>query len=190
MVGHLGIQGDFWTCGKGISSGIPGAVYGMTEDVAKKLYHDQHEVGFFTGAGLGFLGNALCGNTMSIHALRVTLEQVLTDEVFSDINRNASEIKSEMERVNKKYDAPFRIEVMGNRICYHFIPEQAFDPLHGLIQVGFGGLFELSHSYAWNHNMLIMPYFNMIMVTPQHTKEDTQAWITVWDDIVRIAMGK
>jgi len=190
MVGHLNIQGDFWTCGKCISSGIPGAVYGMTEEIAHKLYHDQHEVGFFTGAGLGFLGNALCGNTMSIHALRITLEQVLTDEVFADINRNASEIKSAMEQVNTKYNAPFRIETMGNRICYHFIPEQAFDPLHGLIQVGFGGLFELSHSYAWNHNMLIMPYFNMIMITPQHTKKDTQAWITVWEDIVRIAMGK
>ena len=30
MAGHLGIQGDLWTCGKCISSGIPGAVYGMT----------------------------------------------------------------------------------------------------------------------------------------------------------------
>jgi len=28
------------------------------------------------------------------------------------------------------------------------------------------------------------------MITPQHTKKDTQAWIAVWDDIVRIAMGQ
>ncbi len=189
MVGHLGIKGDFWTCGKCISSGIPGAVYGMTEAVAKKLYHDQHEVGFFTGAGLGFLGNALCGNTMSIHALRVTLEEVLTKEVFAHIGKNMTVMASEMERVNKKYDAPFRIETMGNRICYHFIPDQCFDPLAGLIQVGFGGLFELSHAYAWNHGMLIMPYFNMMMITPQHTLEDTRKWVAVYDDIVRIAMG-
>ena len=101
-----------------------------------------------------------------------------------------AEIKSEMERVNRKYDAPFRIETMGNRICYHFIPDKCYDPLAGLIQVGFGGLFELSHAYAWNHGMLIMPYFNMLMITPQHSKQDTQKWITVWDDIVRIAMGK
>jgi len=190
MVGHLGIKGDFWTCGKCISSGIPGAVYGMTEEIGKKLYHDQHEVGFFTGAGLGFLGTALCGNTMSIHALRVTLEEVLTDEVFDQINQNVSDIVKQMEQVNKKYNAPFRIETMGNRICYHFIPDQCFDPLAGLIQVGFGGLFELSHAYAWNHGMLIMPYFNMIMITPQHSADDTKNWITVWDDIVRIAMGK
>lgn len=190
MVDHLGLQGDFWTCGKCISSGIPGAVYGMTEEIAKKLYHDQHEVGFFTGAGLGFLGNSLCGNTMSVHALRVTLEEVLTEEVFARIDKNVAEIKSEMERVNRKYAAPFRIEIMGNRICYHFIPDKCYDPLAGLIQVGFGGLFELSHAYAWNHGMLIMPYFNMLMITPQHSQEDTQKWIAVWDDIVRIAMGK
>ena len=190
MAGHLGIQGDFWTCGKCISSGIPGAVYGMTEEIAQKLYHDQHEVGFFTGAGLGFLGTSLCGNTMSIHALRVTLEEVLTDEVFAGIGRDVTDIVTQMEQVNKKYDAPFRIETMGNRICYHFIPDKCYDPLAGLIQVGFGGLFELSHAYAWNHGMLIMPYFNMIMITPQHSAEDTKNWIAVWDDIVRIAMGK
>ena len=189
MVDHLGVQGDFWTCGKCISSGIPGAVYGMTEEIAKKVHKDQSEIGFLTGAGLGFLGNALSGNTMSILALRITLEEVLTDEVFATINANVTYMAKEMERVIEKYRAPYRIETMGNRLCYHFIPDKCYDPLVGLVQVGFGGLFEFSHAYAWNHGMLIMPYFNMLLIAPDHTKADTDNWVTVWDDIVRITMG-
>ena len=55
MVGELGIKGDydFWTCGKCISSGFPGAVFGMSAEIAAKMHHDQHEIGFLTGAGLG-----------------------------------------------------------------------------------------------------------------------------------------
>ena len=191
MVGHLGIKGtgDFWTCGKCISSGIPGAVFGMSEDVAKKLREDQHAEGFFVGAGLGFLGNALCGNTMSSLALRVTLEEVLTEDVFAGININATYIADGMNKSIKQYNAPFRIEVMGNRLCYHFIPDEVSEPLAGAVSIGFGGLFEYSHAYAWNHGILIMPYFNMLLIAPGHTQADSDKWLTAWDHIVKTVTG-
>lgn len=189
MCGYLAIKGDFWTCGKAISSGVPGAVYGMTEVIADKLYKDQHEVGFFTGAGLGMLGNALSGNTISTLALKVTLEEVFTDEVFNKIYANAEYVKAKMEAINEKYNAPFRIETMGNRLCYHFIPEQAFEPLAGLVQVGFGGFFEFTHAYLWNHGFLIMPYFNMLIFGPNQSQEDSDKLIQAWDDMVKIIMA-
>ncbi len=37
--------------------------------------------------------------------------------------------------------------------------------------------------------MLIMPYFNMQIVAPDHSEEDTDKFLQVWDDIVRIVMG-
>ena len=54
MVGEMGIKGnyDFWTCGKCISSGFPGAVFGMSEEIGQKMAHDQQVVGFLAGAGL------------------------------------------------------------------------------------------------------------------------------------------
>lgn len=191
MVGHLDLKGDydFWTCGKAISSGIPGAVFGMTEEIARKVEADQLEVGFFSGAGLGFLGNALCGNTMSTLALRITLEEVFTDAVFGKIAANVSNVVKGMEDSIRKYNAPFRIETMGNRICYHFIPEKVYEPLAGITQIGFGGLFEFTHAYFWNHDMLIMPYFNMFMLSPDHTQQDSDKLLGVWDDMIRIIMG-
>ena len=188
MVGHMGISGDFWTCGKSISGGIPGAVFGMTEEIATKVERDHREVGFFAGAGFGYLGTALCGNTMSTLALRVTLEQVYTDATFAKIDAAAAAIKAGMEHSIQRHSAPFRIETMGNRICYHFIPESVTDPIAGLVQVGFGGLFELSHAYFWNHGVLIMPYFNMCLITPEHAEEDTTKLLEVWDEFVELAM--
>ena len=68
--------------------------------------------------------------------------------------------------------------------------DERFQAIAGLVQVGFGGLFELSHFMAWNRGYLIMPFFNMILVAPQHSQEDIDGWLEVWDDFVRIAMGK
>lgn len=191
--GSVGAQGitdfDLWSCGKAISSGIPGAVFGMTREIADACEAWQHEAGFFAGAGLGFIGNALTGNVMSTTALRVTMQEVMTPDVFRPILIKCANLRQRMEDTHTKYDAPFRAELMGNRLCFHFIPEQAKDPATGLLQVGFGGLFEFAHSYLWYHGLLIMPYFNMFLICPQHTPEQIDRFASVYDDMIAIIMG-
>ena len=179
MMAELGRKGmyDMWTCGKAISSGFPGAVFGMTEEIGKKVYHDQHAVGFLTGAGLGMLGNALTGNTISTLALQVTLAEYFTEDGFAPAMARVKQMMEGMQVSIDRYGAPFRVENMGTRICYHFLPEPVNDPIAGLLQVGFGGLFELSHFMLWNRGYLIMPYFNMMMVCPQHTDEDINGFL-------------
>ena len=120
----------------------------------------------------------------------MTLEEVLTDEVYGAVGQHVDEIVAGMNASIKKYNAPFLIEKMGNRIAYTFIPEKCYDPVSASVGIGFGGMFEFSHAYAWNRGIMIMPYFNMLIVTPQHTSEDTARWLPVWDDIVRILMGQ
>ena len=190
-VGAQGITGfDFWSCGKAISSGIPGAVFGMTREIADACEAWQHEAGFFAGAGLGFLGNALTVNTMSTTALRVTMQEIMTPQVFEPLLAKCEDLRQRMEDTHTKYDAPFRAESMGNRLCFHFIPEQAKDPATGLLQVGFGGLFEFAHSFMWTRGMLIMPFFNMFLICPQHTAEQIDQFMAAYDDMIAIIMGK
>jgi len=188
--GELSLHGkyDFWTCGKAIASGIPTGVFGMTEDVGREVFRQTEEVGLFGEAAFGRLGTLLSGNTTSAIALRVTLEEVLTDEVYNQVGEHVDDIVNGMNESINKYEAPFRVEKMGNRIAYTFIPEQCFDPVSASVGIGFGGLFEFSHAYAWNRGIMIMPYFNMLLVTPLHTRADTDRWLPVWDDIVRIVM--
>ncbi|MEH6577677.1 MAG: aminotransferase class III-fold pyridoxal phosphate-dependent enzyme [Amphritea sp.] len=190
--GELGLHGyyDFWACGKAIASGVPTGVFGMTEEVAHELHRQTEAAGLFGEAAFGQLGTLLSGNTVSAKALRVTLEEVLIDEVYGLVGEHVQDIVDGMNASIKKYNAPFLIETMGNRISYTFIPERCHDPISASVGIGFGGLFEFSHTYAWNRGIMIMPYFNMLIVTPVHTQEDTVKWLPVWDDIVRILMGK
>lgn len=190
--GTLGLQGkyDFWTCGKGIASGIPTGVFGMTEAVGREVFRQVEASELFGEAAFNRLGTLLSGNTLTATALRVTLEEVLTDEVYGKVGEHVDEIVAGMNASIDKYNAPFLIEKMGNRICYTFIPEKCHDPVSASVGLGFGGMFEFSHAYAWNRGIMIMPYFNMLIVTPQHSKDDTAKWLPVWDDIVRILMEK
>ena len=190
--GELGLHGyyDFWTCGKGIASGIPTGIFGMTEADAQTLFEQTEAAGLFGEAAFGRLGTLLSGNTLSARALRVTLEEVLTEETYAKVGKHVDDIVNGMTASIKKYDAPFLVEKMGNRISYTFIPERCHDPVSASVGIGFGGMFEFSHAYAWNRGIMIMPYFNMLLVTPQHSKADTKKWLDVWDDIVRILMGK
>jgi glutamate-1-semialdehyde 2,1-aminomutase len=189
-VGAQNLEFDMWSCGKAISSGIPGAVFGMTREIADDVERWQNEAGFFAGAGLGFLGNALTGNTMSTRALRVTLQQILTPDYMATIFDKADRVRLGMEQIFDKYNAPFRSEMMGNRLCFHFIPDRCEDPLTGITQIGFGGLFEFAHAYLWYHGLLIMPFFNMFLICPQHTDEDLDKFLSVFDDMIAIIMGK
>ena len=188
---ELGIQGKyhFWTCGKSIASGVPTGVFGMREDDAHILFEQTEEQGLFGEAALGRLGTLLSGNTVSARALRVTLEEVLTEEVYGVIDEHVDDMIRGMNASIEKYNAPFLVEKMGNRISFTFIPERCYDPISASVGIGFGGMFEFAHAYMWNRGIMIMPYFNMLLVTPQHTKADTERFLPVWDDIIAILMG-
>ena len=64
--------------GKSIASGIPLGAYGMSNAVARVLEHDPTST---FGDDIA-TGGTLFGNALSLAAARVTLEQVLTDEVY------------------------------------------------------------------------------------------------------------
>ena len=114
----------------------------------------------------------------------------MTPQVFEPLLAKAGFVHQGMAAIFEKYDAPFRSEMMGNRLCFHFIPDKCEDPLTGITQIGFGGLFEFAHAYLWYHGFLIMPFFNMVLICPQHTQEDLDKYLSVFDDMVAIMMGQ
>jgi glutamate-1-semialdehyde aminotransferase len=42
----------------------------------------------------------------------------------------------------------------------------------------------------WYNGLLIMPFFNMVLVCPQHTQEDLDKYLAVFDDMIAIIMGQ
>jgi glutamate-1-semialdehyde 2,1-aminomutase len=75
----FGLHPDFLTIGKPLAGGVPAAVYGFTEEVAR-AFSERLDV---DDADAGGIGGTLAGNALSIAAMKATLQHVLTDEFYN-----------------------------------------------------------------------------------------------------------
>jgi len=69
---------DVVTIGKSIAGGIPAGAFGLSHDLSERILADSRADIEDTGG----VGGTLAGNALSVAAMRATLENVLTDEVF------------------------------------------------------------------------------------------------------------
>src|ERR1700723_1832477 len=72
------LQPDLFVLGKAIGSGIPGAAYGCTEEVAQRISARME----LEDCDVGGIGGTLAGNALSLAAMRATLENILTAKNF------------------------------------------------------------------------------------------------------------
>ncbi len=182
--GPWGLEPDFWVAGKCIASGVPCAVYGFSEEIGDKLgaimqMDDPHVSAGFTG-----LGTTATGNALSTRALRMTLEHVLTDEVYGRMRETMARLVDGMRAVIAKHGVPFSVTSMGNRCDLRFLPEPAVDAFDSTIGVGLGGYFEFLHLRALNRGFFIIPYLNMFLCSPTTTADDVDRWVECFDEIV------
>ncbi len=69
---------DMLVFGKAIGSGIPGATFGVSEEVAQRISARIH----LDDCDVGGIGGTLAGNALSLAAMRATLEYILTPAAF------------------------------------------------------------------------------------------------------------
>src|SRR5205085_7865514 len=63
------LEPDILVFGKPIGSGVPGAVYGFTQEIAEKIAERQN----LEDRDVGGVGGTLAGNALSLAAMRATL---------------------------------------------------------------------------------------------------------------------
>jgi glutamate-1-semialdehyde 2,1-aminomutase len=182
--GEWGLEPDFFVVGKAIASGVPCAVYGLSEEVGSRLAvlldsDDPQGVGGMTG-----LGTTVAGNALSTHALRMTLEHVLTEETYGRMRASMDRLVAGMRDVITSHEVPFSVTAMGNRCDIRFLPEPARDAFDGARGIGVGGYFEFVHLRALNRGFMIIPYYNMFLCSPQTTEQDVDRWVACFDVIV------
>jgi glutamate-1-semialdehyde 2,1-aminomutase len=188
--GAWGLEPDIWVAGKCIASGVPCAVYGLSEEIGRGLgavleLDDPNVAAGFTG-----LGTTMTGNALSTHALRMTLEHVLTDEVYQRMRTGMARLVEGMRGVIAKREVPFSVTAMGNRCDLRFQPEPPMDPFAALPGLGLGGYFEFLHLRAINSGFLIIPYLNMFLCSPVTAPEDVDRWTECFDGIIADMLGR
>lgn len=173
------LEPDIFTLGKPIASGIPAAIYGFTEEIAQKVI-DKTSI---DESDTGGIGGTLAGNALSIAAMRATLEDVLNQEAFNITIPLAERFTSGVNDVIREFDLPWNVTRLGCRAEYWFRREPARNGTEAAEAVDVE-LDRYMHLAALNRGILMTPFHNMALISPQTTETDIDMHTEVFREIV------
>ena len=174
------LEPDFFVFGKAIAGGVPGAAYGFTQEVARCISDGQNLEDCDTGG----IGGTLAGNALSLAAMRATLTKVLTKEAFPRMISAAERWTAGVEKAITEFALPWHVTRLGCRAEYQFSPTR---PKNGT-QAHDAMDFELErfmHLYAMNRGILLTPFHNMALMSPQADPEDVDHHTRVFREAVK-----
>jgi glutamate-1-semialdehyde 2,1-aminomutase len=174
-----GLQPDFLTIGKPLAGGVPAAVYGFTEEVsnafAERLNVDDADV--------GGIGGTLAGNALAIAAMKATLQNVLTDDFYAKAIKLQEQFTAGVESVIKEFDLPWIVKRLGNRSEYWFRPAPPKNGGEAAAAIDHE-LDRYMHLFTLNRGILMTPFHNMALISPETTQTDVDHHTKVFREAV------
>jgi glutamate-1-semialdehyde 2,1-aminomutase len=174
-----GLKPDILTLGKPLASGVPAAIYGLSAEVAERVRANSTVEESDTGG----IGGTLAGNALSIAAMRVTLEKVLTASAYARTIPLANRFVAGVESVIKEFNLPWIVKQLGCRAEYWFRPTP---PRNGQ-EAADAANYELDrymHLAALNRGILMTPFHNMALICPATTEADIDLHTSVFRESV------
>jgi len=174
------LQPDILVFGKPIGGGIPGATYGVTEEVAQRIGARLH----LEDIDVGGIGGTLAGNALSLAAMRATLEHILTPAAFSHMVPLANRFAEGVAHQIHARGLPWNVTRLGARAEYTFSPHA---PRNGA-QSAATADFELErflHLYTLNRGVLLTPFHNMALISPATTGADIDLHTQTFAEVTR-----
>lgn len=167
-----GLQPDIVVIGKSIGGGIPSAVYGISDKVARAVEQRSAD-GTADLVDVGGVGGTLAGNALSVSAMRATLEHVLTDATWPYMIALATEFRAGVDAAIAHHKLPWSCTQLGCRAEYRFV---APAPLNGSASAAAAdaGLEEYFHLYTANRGVLITPFHNMALMCRDTKQADVE----------------
>lgn len=164
-----GLQPDMLTLGKPIAGGIPAAVYGFSGEVLQafnaRLNVDDSDV--------GGIGGTLAGNALSIAAMKATLGQVLTPQFYEKAIALQEKFTAGVESVIAEFGLPWIVKRLGNRSEYWFRPSPPKNGGEAAAAIDHE-LDRYMHLYMLNRGILMTPFHNMALISPETTQADVE----------------
>ncbi len=177
--GEMGLKPDILTVGKTIGSGIPAAVYGLSEEVgdlvSKSIKVDESDV--------GGIGGTLAGNALSLAAMRATLENTLNKDTFAHTIPLAIRFAEEAKRIIDEFELPWVINRLGCRSEYWFcesLPRNGGDAEAAVD----ADLDRYMHLVAMNRGILMTPFHNMALIAPDITAVEIDYHTKVFQEAI------
>lgn len=171
-----GLRPDVVTIGKAIGGGIPAAAYGISEEIAGKIAGMRH----LDLVDMGGVGGTLAGNALSIAAARATLEHVLTDEAFSRMEALAVRFADGVQRVIDTHGLPWSVSRLGARVEYRFASPPPRNGTESAAKAD-ADLEDYLHVYLANRGILLTPFHNMALMSPDTTAQQVDRHEAVFE---------
>jgi glutamate-1-semialdehyde 2,1-aminomutase len=178
------LQPDFLTVGKPLAGGVPAAVYGFTEEVSQQFTARLN----VDDADVGGIGGTLAGNALSIAAMKATLQYVLTNEFYSKAIQLQEKFTEGVEIVIKEFDLPWIVKRLGNRSEYWFRPTPPRNGGEAFAAIDHE-LDRYMHLFALNRGILMTPFHNMALISPEITEADVDYHAKVFREAVSSLFG-
>lgn len=158
---------DMFVFGKAIGSGIPGAAYGCTEEIAQRISARIH----LEDCDVGGIGGTLAGNALSLAAIRATLEHILTRANFEKMIPLAKRFNDGVAEHIRANGLPWNVIQLGARAEYTFAPKPPRNGGESAAAADFE-LERFLHLHALNRGILLTPFHNMALMCPDTTESD------------------
>ncbi len=174
------LQPDFLTLGKPIAGGVPAAVYGFTEEVSR-AFAERLDL---DDADVGGIGGTLAGNALSIAAMKATLQNVLTDEFYAKAIALQEKFTAGVESVIEEFNLPWIVKRLGSRSEYWFRPTPPRNGGEAFAAIDHD-LDRYMHLYMLNRGILMTPFHNMALISPETTQADVDYHTKVFREAVQ-----
>jgi len=143
------------------------------------------------GGDLGFLTDLPfpeMGNALALAAMRATLEQVLTEEAFARMIPLGERFAEGVESVIREKRLPWIVKRLGCRAEYWFrqTPPRNGGEAAAAVDVE---LDRFMHLFALNRGILMTPFHNMALMSPDTTAEDVDYHTKVFRESVEALIG-
>jgi glutamate-1-semialdehyde 2,1-aminomutase len=160
--GAFNLKPDMFVVGKAIAGGIPAAVWGVTAEIAARMDVAQAEI----GPGQSGIGTTLSGNALVMAAIKTMLTEVMTEAAYNHMVREAAGLFGALMGVIIHYELPWCVVNVGARVELIFAPQEPKNAEEMRLHLDHD-LLEAFHLYLINKGVLIAPFHNMMLISPQ-----------------------
>jgi glutamate-1-semialdehyde 2,1-aminomutase len=175
---------DFLVFGKPIGGGVPGATYGFTQAVGDAIAAHQD----LEDCDVGGIGGTLAGNALSLAAMHATLEKVLTQKAFDHMIPLAERWTAGVETAIAEFDVPWHVTRLGCRAEYLFSRSRPRNGTEAHDATDFE-LERFMHLHAMNRGILLTPFHNMALMSPETREEHIDRHTTVFREALLALVG-
>ena len=160
------LEPDIFVAGKAIAGGIPAGVFGVSQEIAERLWKIVPYVNprVRQSAHLG-IGGTLAGNALTVATMRAVLEEVLTPANYDRMIANATRLADAIRGLIGANHLPWHVTQIGARAEIMFMPRQ---PRSGadVIAGRQPDLETLLHAFYMNEGILVTPFHTMFLMCP------------------------